>query len=60
MLEIKPKRQTEPPKIPKRKTRAYYKALQTYAVNIEKWKSAKIWCSKHNYTFKLMTETECV
>jgi hypothetical protein len=59
MLEIKPKRQTEPPKIPKRKTRAYYKACQTYAINIAKWQAAAKWCDSHHYTFKLMTEKEC-
>jgi hypothetical protein len=59
IIEVKPQKQTEPPKVPKRKTKTYFKALQTYATNISKWKYAKEWCDKHNYIFKILTEKDC-
>jgi len=31
---------------------------RTYGQNIAKWASARLYCKKHNYTFKILTEKE--
>jgi hypothetical protein len=56
MIEIKPKRQTLPPKIPKRKTKGYFNECVTYAVNIAKWTAAEQFCADKHWEFKIMTE----
>jgi len=60
MIEVKPYKFTQPPKITKRKTKSYYNAVERYAINLSKWEAAKNWCIAHDYIFKLMTETECM
>ena len=41
IIEVKPKAQCkEPNKTPKRKTRKWYKEVQTWGINQAKWKSA--------------------
>lgn len=54
-VEIKPEHQTEPPKS-SRKTKKFLTEMATYAVNIEKWKSADNYCKKHNMEFIVLTE----
>ena len=60
IIEIKPLKFTQPPKIPKRKTQSYRNAVERYVINLAKWEAAKNWCDTHGYTFKIMTETECM
>lgn len=56
IIEVKPKAQTHPPVEPKRKTRKYYQAIKTYAVNKAKWEAAKLFCSYRNWEFLIWTE----
>lgn len=59
VLEIKPKRQTIPPKpSPKKKTRTYLNEAKTYAKNEAKWKAAINFCKDNGLIFKLVTEEE--
>jgi hypothetical protein len=58
VIEIKPKAQTAAPKEPKRKTKKYYQALKTFAVNTAKWNAAKKFCEYYDYTFLIWTEKE--
>lgn len=58
MYEVKPKAQTVPPKVPKRKTRKYVEEVMTYAVNEAKWKHAKSFCSSRGWEFAILTENE--
>ena len=56
MLEIKPKKETAPPKPQKRITEQYIKAVKTWGVNEAKWKSAIEYCADRGWEFKVITE----
>ena len=58
VVEVKPYKQTMPPKTPKRKTKSYLSECVTYAVNQAKWKAAKEFCEDHRIEFKVVTEKE--
>ena len=58
MIEVKPKKQTRPPKTPKRKTKSYLYECKTYAVNQAKWKAAVEFCEDRRIKFKIITEDE--
>ena len=56
IVEIKPKAQCSPPKTPQRKTRTFYKAIKTWAVNEAKWKYATEFCDINGIEFKILNE----
>lgn len=56
MLEIKPEKQTKPPKQPKRKTKRFLNEVATYSVNTSKWMAAKKYCKEKGWQFKIITE----
>ena len=58
IVEIKPFKETLPPKPKgkKKKTRLYEE--RTYSTNQAKWKAAEDYCKKFGYTFKIITEKE--
>jgi hypothetical protein len=58
-VEIKPSRETRPPKKSKNKSKKtmLYEQL-TYAKNSAKWEAAKEFCSKRNIEFKIITEKD--
>ena len=58
VVEVKPKKQTLPPKTPKRKTKSYLYECKTYVVNQAKWKAAVEFCKDHLIEFKIITEEE--
>jgi len=62
LIEIKPAKQTKPPKkkLTKRgkPTIAFLREAQTYSVNEAKWKSAKEFCADRKWTFHILTEHE--
>ena len=58
VIEEKPKKQTTPPKRPKRQTKSYIYECQMYAVNQAKWKAAKEFCLDNGVEFKIITENE--
>lgn len=58
LLEVKPKAQTQEPKIPQRKTRKYITEVMTYGVNKAKWKAAEEYCEYKGWEFRIITETE--
>jgi|TARA_B100000900_G_C20384911_1_gene636086 hypothetical protein len=58
VVEVKPERQTLPPKTPKRQTKSYLYECKTYAVNQAKWKAAKEFCDDRRIEFKIVTEKE--
>jgi len=57
MLEVKPEKQTKPPK-QSRRTRKMLAEVATYAINQEKWKAAELFCLEHGWQFKILTEKE--
>ena len=60
VVEVKPKRQTQPPKRPKnnKATKTFITEAKTYEVNIAKWKAAVEWCKDRKLEFKIITEDE--
>jgi len=58
IVEVKPYKQTIPPKIPKRKTKNYLISVQTYITNQCKWEAANKFCASKNIKFKIITENE--
>ena len=58
VIEVKPKKQTRPPKTPKRQTKSYIYETTEYAKNMAKWKAAKEFCDDRRIEFKIITEDE--
>ena len=54
--EVKPKSQTKPPRIPKRKTKSWKYNAEQYVINEAKWTACKKYCEKRGYNFQLITE----
>jgi hypothetical protein len=58
VIEVKPKRQTIPPKQKAKVTKSYINEVKTYAVNQAKWKAADEFCKDRLIEFKVITEDE--
>ena len=58
MIEVKPAKQTIPPKKPKRQTKGYIREAYEYAKNQAKWKMAREFCADRQWEFKVVTEKE--
>jgi hypothetical protein len=62
LVEIKPLKETMPPKMPVKKTSRsmgnYEKAVATFIINQAKWNAAREFCLKNNIEFKVITEKE--
>lgn len=59
IIEIKPSRQTKPPKISKiRNVKTMLYESQTYAINQAKWIAAREFCSTRNWDFIIITEKD--
>ena len=59
LIEIKPHKQTQPPKShgnKKRTTVVYEQA--TWSINQAKWAAAKTWADKNKYIFQIVTEKD--
>jgi hypothetical protein len=56
MLEVKPKKQTQPPEPRKRVTKQYIQEVSTWGVNQSKWKAANEYCLDRGWEFKILTE----
>ena len=58
VVEVKPLKQTAPPKKRARVTQSYISEAKTYAVNQAKWKAAEEFCADRCIEFKIITEKE--
>ena len=58
VIDVKPKKQTQPPKKRSRVTKSYIYECQTYAINQAKWKAANEFCKDNKIEFKIITEDE--
>ena len=58
LIEVKPKVQTRPPAVQKKRTKKYINEVMTWGINEAKWKAAKNFCEDRNWKFMLMTEKE--
>jgi hypothetical protein len=54
MVEIKPEKQTHPPK--NKKGRTALEAALIFEINTAKWEAAKRFCDKNHWEFKILTE----
>ena len=58
LVEVKPEKQIRRPTVRgKSKKTQLYEAL-TWSVNMAKWKSAKLFCDKYGFNWKVMSEKE--
>ena len=58
VVEIKPAKQVQEPKIQKRKTKKYVPEVVTYAKNQAKWLAAEEFCKDRKWKFQILTEKE--
>jgi hypothetical protein len=58
LIEVKPKKQTVPPKKPQRQTKGYIREAYEYAKNQSKWAAAREFCADRGWEFKVITEIE--
>jgi len=58
LVEVKPKKETQKPKLQGKKKLRQLQEAQTYLVNQAKWAAARKWCDKRGYRFVIMTEKE--
>ena len=56
LIEVKPNKETQAPKVPKKITPRYISESVTYAVNSAKWNAADAFCQKQGWKFIIMTE----
>jgi len=56
LLEVKPKKQSQPPEPQKRITKRYITEVTTYGVNQAKWKAANEYCLDRGWEFQVITE----
>ncbi len=56
LIEIKPKKQTVEPKLPKRKTKSYIYEVTEYVKNQAKWSAAEEFCLDRKWKFMILTE----
>ena len=56
IIEIKPKKQTQPPKERSRKTKKYLNEVMTYVKNVSKWEAATAFAGRNGMTFQVWNE----
>lgn len=56
LIEVKPKKEVDPPKQTSKKTRRYITEVMTYAKNISKWEAATEYASDRGWVFEIWTE----
>lgn len=56
LIEIKPKKETQPPKPSNRRTKKYLNEALTYAKNQSKWSAAQVFAKDNGATFLVWTE----
>ncbi len=58
IIEIKPSRQCNKPKTPKRKTKSFFRESYQYIKNQAKWQAARKYCDDKGLEFKIITEKD--
>ena len=56
IMEVKPKKQAQPPEPRKRVTKQYIQEVATWGINQAKWKAAEEYCMDRGWEFKVITE----
>ena len=58
VIEVKPKKQTKPPAVPKRITKSFLYEATMYEKNQAKWAAATEFCLDNGVEFRIITEDE--
>ena len=58
MVEVKPYKQVQEPKVQNRKTKRYINEVKTFAINTYKWRAARDFCEDRDWEFVIITEKE--
>jgi hypothetical protein len=58
LIEVKPEKQTKPPKHPGKVTKRYINEVYTWGVNKAKWNAAEEYCLDRGWTFHVFTEKQ--
>jgi len=60
LIEVKPKKQTAPPKLSKsgKKTKRFFSEAKKWGVNSAKWEAAERHCEEQGWKFVILTENE--
>jgi len=58
LVEVKPYKQVQEPKVQNRKTKRYINEVKTFAINTYKWKAARDFCEDRGWEFVIITEKE--
>ena len=56
LIEVKPKSQTKPPKVPRRKTKRFIYETHEWGKNQAKWEAANAVCQRNGWKFIILTE----
>lgn len=56
VVEIKPFKETKPPKVQSKPTKQYLREVYTWGINEAKWKAATEYCKDRMWKFIIMTE----
>ena len=60
LIEIKPKKQCQPPKLNPKHKRRYLKEVKTWGINEAKWKAAESYCEIKGWKWQIITEDTLV
>lgn len=58
IIEVKPEKETKPPKQPKRRTKRFLQEVATWGINSAKWTAAKHFCDEKGMKFQILTEKD--
>ena len=56
LIEVKPKKETVQPRVPKRKTKRFITEVLTYVKNTSKWAAAEAYAKERGWTFEIWSE----
>lgn len=58
LIEVKPNKETSPPKAVNTRSKKYINEALTYVKNVNKWKAAKEYAKNRGWKFEIWTEVE--
>ena len=58
VIEVKPKKQCQPPKQRSKITKAYLSEVKAWGINSAKWEAAREFCADRKWDFVILTEQE--
>lgn len=58
LIEVKPEKQTKPPKHPGKVTKRYINEVYTWGINKAKWDAAEEYCLDRGWIFQVFTEKQ--